>query len=355
LNEYFFSGGLFMNKKGQKNGIIALLLIALMVFVGCPTGGGTDPDDPSNGGDTTTGGSSTGGGGGGGIDPTPADVKAAENLAIQINEDFGDKYIAWVPGKAEITLIKDLEIPKSETLSIQAASGGSTAFSVSRVAGDTENPLTIPSGVIFVVNAGRKLTVNSSGVVTNNGTIRVEKTGADVFGTIKVSGGTLTASGPITVAGAIEVTGGGSLEVKKEITVTGTLTVSGEEASVTVAGDATLTVEGNVEVATGGTLMVEGTITTGSESTIKVEGIITTGSESTITVEGNVEVATGGTLTVEGTITTGSESTIKVEGNVTGAGTIEGQGTPDSTGKCNTPAFSKNLSRCPVTQTLHRC
>jgi hypothetical protein len=28
--------------------------------------------------------------------------------------------------------------------------------------------------------------------------------------------------------------------------------------------------------------------------------------------------------------------------------------TADSTGKCNTPAFSKNLSRGPVTQTLHR-
>jgi hypothetical protein len=316
-----------MQKQSRFMGSMVLFLMALMVLLGCPTGGGTDGGGTESGGaDSGSGGG--GGGGGGSSDTTPADVKAALNFAAQVNKDFDGEYISHVPGTAKVALIKDLTIPKEDLADPVLAALGLSVFSVSRAAGDTDSPLTIPSQVTFIVNAGKKLTVNTQGKVSNLGTITVDKNGQ--AGTIEVSGGTIEASGPIEVKGEITVTSG-TLTVNDTLTVEtgGTLEAAG---TVTVAASGklevagTITVSGELTVAEGGALEAAGTVTVSSGGTLEAEGTVTVTASGTVKVEegGSVEVADSGSLSLAGTIE--AEGSVTVEGEISGNGTITGSG-----------------------------
>jgi hypothetical protein len=269
---------------------VALFLIVLLAFSGCPTGTGSSVTEDG----PPTGGNNNGGGGGNDIDPPSYNPAAkASELANKINTAGGGGVVE-VSGTT-VTLLKDIDVyPPVQT-------------SLMKVAVDIHlSSFDIPNGVTFVVAKDLTVTVKENATITvaDGGTITLEPQGeGSSGGTVTVeANGTLTAAGTVTVAAAATLTveEGATLEVTAgTVTVarSGALTANG---TVTVAADAALEVLGTLTVAESAEFTTAGTLTVVETGTVAGEGTITVNGGSTSGVPAdNIEIGDGVTASAE--------------------------------------------------------
>ena len=166
---------------------------------------------------------------------------------------------------------------------------------------------TLTNGVVFATD-----TTSTGGTFTNTGTLTTTGTGSNAF---NVTGNIFnTSPGVINLAGD-----GDTMTATGQFVNSGTVTLSGNNASLSSTGDFTNTASGIVSMTGSG----EALDTLGD---LNNAGTITIGAGDTVTVGGDY-IQTAGTTTVDGLLTAG---TVDLQGGMlTGGGEINGNLTVD--------------------------